>query len=384
MATATFRSPFVEYGPDASTAAGKYSAGLGKKALVVTDRNLEETGLLAGIKKSLTDADVSFTIYDKVVTEPLLEYVEEGLKVFRKNGCDLLISVGGGSCIDTAKGISVLATNSKSLADYEGRDKIPNPGIPHIAIPTTAGTGSEVTPSTTITDPGRNVKMLIMSPHLGTRFALVDPLLTVHMPQSVTASSGLDALTHALEGYISVKAHPVSDALNLSAIRLISENLPQAWSDGTNLEARSNVMTGALIAGLGFCNSSVALVHGMARPLGGHFHVPHGIANAVLLPTVTEFSIWGDPAKYAKIAEAMGENTEGLSLLDAAYLAVKAVKRLCAGLKIPTIRGLGIAKDDFEDKVEQMAQDSLVGGSSQFNPRKATLEEMMELYRLAY
>ena len=384
MTTATFRSPFVEYGPGASAAAGRYSASLGKKALVVTDRTLEEAGLLDDIKQSLADAKVSVTMYDKVLTEPLLGYVEEGLNVYRDDGCDLLISVGGGSCMDTAKGISVLATNAKSLADYEGRDKIPNPGIPHIAIPTTAGTGSEVTPSTTITDPERNVKMLIISPHVGTRFALIDPLLTVNMPQSVTASSGLDALTHAMEGYISVKAHPVTDILNLSAIRLVCENLPQAWSDGTNLEARSNMMTAAFIAGMGFSNSTVALVHGMARPLGGHFHVAHGIANAVLLPTVTEFSIWGNPAKYANIARAMGEDTQGLSLFDAAYLAVQAVKRLCAGLKVPTIRGLGIAEDDFEGKVAQMAQDSLMGGSSVFNPRKATLEETIELYRLAY
>jgi alcohol dehydrogenase class IV len=384
MATGTFRSPFVEYGPNASNSVGRYGAGLGKKALIVTDRNLEEAGLLAGIKQSLTDANLSFAMYDKVTTEPLLEYVQEGLAVFRKSECDFLVSVGGGSCIDTAKGISGLATNTGSLADYEGRDKVPNPGVAHIAIPTTAGTGSEVSPSSTITDPVRNVKMLIMSPHLGTRYALVDPLLTMDMPQSVTASSGIDALTHAMEGYISVLAHPLSDALNLTAIRLLCDNLPQAWADGTNLEARSKVMNGALIAGMGFCNSSVALVHGLARPLGGHFHVAHGIANAVLLPAVTEFSILGNPVKYATMAEAMGEKTEGLSPMDAAHLAVTAVKRLCTALKVPTIGGLGISKEDFEAKVEQMAHDSLVGGSSIFNPRKATLEEMMELYRQAY
>jgi alcohol dehydrogenase len=277
-----------------------------------------------------------------------------------------------------------LATNPGKLADYEGRDKVPNPGIPHIAIPTTAGTGSEVSPATTITDPERNVKMLLISAHLGTRVALVDPLLTVQMSQKITASSGLDALTHALEGYISVKAHPISDALNLHAIQLISENLPQAWSDGTNIEARSNMMTGSLIAGMGFCNSSVALVHGMARPLGAYFHVPHGIANAVLLPTVMEFSIWGNPKRYAKIAEAMGENTGGMSLMDSAYLAVKAVKRLSDGLQIPSIRGLGVPAEDFEKVVEQMSKDTLVGGSAPFNPRKATLEEIVELYRKAY
>jgi alcohol dehydrogenase class IV len=253
-----------------------------------------------------------------------------------------------------------------------------------VAIPTTAGTGSEVTPSAVIADSERNVKMLIMSPHLGTKIALVDPFLTVPMSQSITASTGMDALTHAIEGYISVKAHTITDTLNLHAIQLISENLPQAWADGTNIQARTNMMIGALEAGMGFCNSSVALVHGMARPLGAYFHIPHGIANAAVLPTVMEFTIWGNPRKYAEIAEAMGENTEGLSVMDSAYLAVEAVKRLADGLKIPPLRGLGISQDKFDKVVEQMSNDALVGGSAGFNPRKATPGEILELYRKAY
>lgn len=384
MTIATFMTPFVVYGLHASQSIGEYAVKFGKRPLIVTDANLNKIGLLDGIKKCLTEAGLNFVLYDGVVTEPTVEYVEVGLTLFKENRCDLLVSVGGGSCIDTAKAISILATNQGKLPDFEGMNKIQNPGTPHIAIPTTAGSGSEVSASDIITDASRNVKMLIISPHVAAKVALVDSLLTVQMPQAVTASTGMDALTHAIEAYISVKAHPITDAICLHAIQLISENLLQAWSDGKNIEARTNMMIGALEAAMGFCNSSVALVHGMARPLGAHFHIPHGIANAALLATVMEFTLLGNPRKYAKIAEAMGENTEGLSLMDSAYLAVKSVKRLADALKIPSLRGLGISEEKFNTVVEQMAKDALVGGSSQFNPRKATLEEIIELYRKAY
>jgi alcohol dehydrogenase class IV len=228
------------------------------------------------------------------------------------------------------------------------------------------------------------MKMVLMSPFLVTHLALVDPLLTVQMPQRVTASSGLDALTHAIEGYISVKAHPITDALALHAIRLISGNLCEAWTDGTNIPARTNMMIGALEAGMAFCNSSVALVHGMARPLGVYFHIPHGMANAILLPVVMEFTLPGNLRKYIDVANAMGEKTEGLSLWDAAYQSVKAVRRLVEFLKIPSLGELGISLDDFDKVAEQMSKDALTGGSAGFNPRKAVPGEVLELYRKAY
>jgi alcohol dehydrogenase class IV len=384
MIGGTFRTPFIAYGEGVSQKLGEYCMGLGKNGLIVTDAILDKIGILSGLKESLGVAKIEFTIFDQVTTEPVVKYVEEGLRVFKENRCDLLISVGGGSCIDTAKGISILATNRERLPDLEGMNRIRNPGIPHVAVPTTAGTGSEVSPTTIIADPDRNVKMLLMSPHLGTRVAIVDPLLTIQMPQHVTASSGLDALTHAIEGYVSTKAHSVTDALTLHAIQLISQNLPQAWSDGNNIAARTNMMIGALESGIGFCNSSVALVHGMARPLGAYFHVPHGLANAVLLPVVMEFTVLGNPPKFADIARAMGENTEGLSIMDAASLSVKAVKRLKEHLNIPSINGLGISLEDFNRVVEQMSKDALVGGSAGFNPRKATPKEILELYRKSF
>jgi len=383
--TYQFKAPSVIVnGPGAAKEVGSFAKGLGKRALIVTDNFLEKIGLLNDIKSLLEAAGVTFAVYDKVVSEPTMEYTEEGLKVFKEAQAEFLIAVGGGSPMDAAKAISALARNPGKMSDFMGANKIPQMGAPLIAIPTTAGTGSEVTQFTIITDIVKNVKMLIASPNIMPRVALVDPLMTLQMPQGITTATGLDALTHAIEAYVSVKAHPITDTLALQAIRLISGNLRQAWSDGGNIEARTNMMTGSLMAGLSFSNSSVALVHGMARPIGAYFHVPHGISNAALLPTVIEFSILGNPRRYADIAEAMGEVTAGLSVLDAAYLAAKAVKRLNEDLKVPTLRGLGVDEKKFNSLLNQMAADALASGSPGNNPRKATQEEIVELYRKAF
>ena len=385
MQTYQFKAPSVIVnGPGAAKEVGSFAKALGKKALIVTDNLLEKIGLLKDIKSLLEAAGVTFAVYDKVVSEPTMEYTEEGLKVFKEAQAEFLIAVGGGSPMDAAKAISALARNPGKMSDFMGANKIPQMGAPLIAIPTTAGTGSEVTQFTIITDIVKNVKMLIASPNIMPRVALVDPLMTLQMPQGITTATGLDALTHAIEAYVSVKAHPITDTLALQAIRLISENLRQAWSDGGNIEARTNMMTGSLMAGLSFSNSSVALVHGMARPIGAYFHVPHGISNASLHPTVIEFSVLGNPRRYADIAEAMGEVTAGLSVLDAAYLAAKAVKRLNEDLKVPTLRGLGVDEKKFNSLLNQMAADALASGSPGNNPRKATQEEIVELYRKAF
>jgi alcohol dehydrogenase class IV len=374
----------IANGLGAAKETGSFAKGLGRKALIVTDSHLMEIGLLKDVKNSLEAAGVSFEIFDEVVTEPILEYTEEGLKTYQKIKADFLIAVGGGSPMDTAKAISALAMNPGKMSDFEGPNKIPRPGAPLMVIPTTAGTGSEVSQFTIITDTTRNVKMLIASPYVLPRIALVDPLMTLTMPQEITAATGLDALTHAIEAYVSVKAQPITNALALHAIKLISGNLRQAWCDGSNLEARTHMMMGAMEAGLAFSNASVALVHGMARPIGAYFHVPHGISNATLLPTVIEFSVPGNPRRYADIAEAMGEVTTGLSLLDAAYLAAKAAKRLNEDLKIPTLKGLGVEENKFRSIIGQMAIDALASGSPGNNPRKATAEEIKELYLKAY
>jgi len=383
--TYQFKTPsLIVNGPGAAKEVGSLAKGLGKRALLVTDAALEKMGLLDGVKNSLEVAGISFAVYDKVVAEPTMEYTEEGLKAYREAQADFLIAVGGGSPIDAAKAIGALAANPGKISDFMGPNKIPKPGAPLIAIPTTAGTGSEVTQFTIITDPSREVKMLIASPHIMPRVALVDPLMTLQMPQRITAATGLDALTHAIEAYVSVKAQPITDTLALQAIRVIAGNLRQAWSNGDNIEARTNMMIGALQAGMAFSNSSVALVHGMARPIGAYFHVPHGMSNAALLPTVIEFSIPGNPKRYAEIAEAMGEITEGLSVLDAAYLVADAVEDLNVDLKVPTLKELGVEENKFNAIVEQMAADALTSGSPGNNPRKATKGEIVGLYRKAF
>jgi len=386
MQTYQLKTPSVLVnGPGASREVGSFAKGMGRKALIVTDVLLEKIGILIEVKNSLEVAGVAYAVYNKVVSEPTMGYAEEGLKAYQDAGADFLIAVGGGSPMDAAKAVGALAANpGRKITEFMGANKIPNPGAPVIAGPTTAGTGSEVTQFTIITDTDRDVKMLIASPMIMPKVALVDPLLTLSLPREITAATGLDALTHAIEAYVSVKAHPLTDTLALQAIRIIGANLRQAWSNGDNLEARINVMIGALQAGMAFSNASVALVHGMARPIGAYFHVAHGVSNAALLPTVIEFSIPGNPQRYADIAAALGEITEGLSLLDAAYLAAEAVERLNEDLKVPSLEELGGAEEKFGKLVEKMAEAAIASGSPGNNPRKATKEEIVELYRKAY
>jgi alcohol dehydrogenase class IV len=313
--------------------------------------------------ESLQQSGVAYAIYDGVNMEPVVEYVQEGLEAFRGNGCDCLLAVGGGSPMDTAKAISVMATNEGSIEDYIGLGKVPRKGKPVIAVPTTAGTGSEVTPFTIITDTRRDVKMLIGSPFLMPELAIVDPQLTVLLPPDVTAATGIDALTHAIEAYVSVKAQVISDVFSLAAIELIAGNLQKAWADGKNLEARENTMMGALMGGIAFSNSSVALVHGMARPIGAYFHVRHGASNAALLGTVMEFSLEGNPTRYAHIAEAMGADINGLSEMEAAKRGAEAVKKLIKDIKIPSLGELGVDKEKLDQLAPKMSEDAIASGT---------------------
>ena len=377
--------PVLVIGSGASEQVGEESRKLGgKKGLIVTDEVLLKLGILDNIQRALSQAKIQFAIYSGVFTEPTVEFVQEGLKTYKENGCDFLLAVGGGSAIDTAKAIAVMATNAGAIEDYQGLNKIPKGGAPLIAVPTTAGTGSEVTRYTIITDTKRDVKMLIGSPFLIPREAIVDPLLTLSMPRGLTAAVGIDALTHAIEAYVSVKAQPMSDIFCLSAIELISGNLRQAWSNGNNIEAREKTMLGALQAGIAFSNSSVALVHGMSRPIGAYFHVAHGVSNAALLAVVTEFSLIGSPARYARVAQAMGENVDNLTALEAADLAAKSIRRLIKDIKIPSLQELGVDKAKLDKLAPKMAEDAIASGSPANNPRQATKEEIIELYKLAY
>jgi len=360
---------------------GEQAKALGiSKALVVTDAELRRYPYVDQALSYLADAGVAADVFTGVIPEPLAPNVDAGLAAFREGECDALVAVGGGSSIDVAKSIAALARNGGRIADYEGSGKIPGPRAPLIAVPTTAGTGSEVTKNAIITDVERDVKMLIMSPCLIPDVAIVDPLLTLTLPPHITMATGIDALTHAIEAYVSRRAQPITDTLALDAIRLIAGSLRQAWANGDDLEARSKMMRGQLVAGMAFSNSSVALVHGMARPIGAHFHVPHGLSNAVLLVTVMEFSLPGNPPRFADVAEAMGENVAGLSVMAAARKAVDAVRELAEDVQVPSLRGAGVDPEKLRELAPKMARDALASGSPANNPRRATAEEIVALY----
>jgi len=373
--------PTIQFGLNAAEEAGTEAKRLGaSKAMVVTDSALSSLGTIEPIVNSLKSAGVNTVMYDGVNSEPTLIHVSEGLDILKKENCDIIVACGGGSPIDAAKAISAMAANPGKIEDYMGLGKLEKPCVPLIAVPTTAGTGSEATVFTIITDTNRDVKMLIGSPFLMPVAALVDPLLTLKMPRGITAGTGLDALTHAIEAYVSVKAQPMSDVMALSAIGLLSEYLPQAWANPDNVEARSQTLLGALQAGIAFSNSSVALVHGMSRPVGANFHVPHGVSNAALLGVVMRFSLIGAPDRYADIAEALGLQVDGLTAMEAAMTGAEAVQDLIELLEVPTLSNLGVEKDKLDKLVSKMADDAIASGSPGNNPRKATKDEIIQLY----
>jgi alcohol dehydrogenase class IV len=355
----------------------------GGKVLVVTDGNVRATPLAGAVIEQLTGAGLLRGVFSDIPGEPTTTEVERGLAALRAAGADTVVAVGGGSVIDTAKAVAVMATNGGSIMDYKGPNKLQRPKLPLVAVNTTAGTGSEVTRFAIITDPVTSVKMLLADPRLIPDVAIDDPLLTVTCPPLITASTGLDALTHAIESYISLRATPLSDVLALSAIRRIGQSLRAAFRNGEDLRARTAMHIASLEAGMSFSNASVALVHGMARPIGAYFHKAHGISNAVLLPHVMAWSIPGAPARFAQIANALGVEAAGPSEIVASQRAVSEVRALCRDLEIPGLSGLGIEPDKLMALAPTMAQDALDSGSPGNNPRVPTVEEIVALYRQA-
>jgi alcohol dehydrogenase class IV len=355
----------------------------GGNVLVITDANVRATPVAGKVIEQLSGAGILRGVFADIPGEPTTIEVEKGLAALRGAKADTVVAIGGGSVIDTAKAVATVATNGGSIADYKGANKITTPKLPLIAVNTTAGTGSEVTRFSIITDPVTSVKMLIADPHLIPDVAIDDPLLTVTCPPLVTASTGLDALTHAIESYVSIRATALSDILALSAIRKIGRSLRAAFRNGEDLDARTLMHVASLEAGMSFSNASVALVHGMARPIGAYFHKAHGISNAVLLPHVMEWSIAGAPGRFADIARALGVETAGLGEAQAAERAVALVRALCRDLRIPGLTGLGIDPDKLMALAPTLAKDALDSGSPDNNPRVPTADEIVELYRRA-
>ncbi|RUS53086.1 alcohol dehydrogenase [Kurthia sp. 3B1D] len=379
----TVHSPAkIVYGNGAFQTLGDHAQKLGTTALIISDPIMEDLGVVAQCAAHLKQASVAYT---GVTSEPLDVYVNEGLALLREHQCDVIVSIGGGSCIDTAKAISVVATNRGYIGDYmHGATPITELPIPHIAIPTTAGTGSEATDVTVITNTAEDIKMMIKDAAFMPDVALVDAQLTVSSPRHITAATGVDAMSHAIESLLSRKAHPFSNQLALSAIELITANLLPAYRDGHNLAAREAMSLGSLQAGMAFSNASVALVHGMSRPIGALFHVPHGISNAMLLPAVLEFSKENCTPQLAKMAPFFIEQTADLSEEELAEEVIQAVKALCRSLDIPNLKGYGIEESAFYAAIPKMVVDAIASGSPANNPRIPTEEELAQLYKDVY
>ena len=356
-----------------------------QRVLLVTDSGMMQLGPAREIAAMLDDSGVTVTIFDRVQPDPTDKNVADGLALYRSEGCQALIAAGGGSPIDAAKAISVLTTNSSPLSQYAGYHKVARAGAPLIAIPTTAGTGSEATKVSVITDTERDVKMMILSVHLLPTVALVDYELTLSMPASLTAAVGVDTLTHGIEAYVSRKAHGMTDPLALSCIQLVAKHLRTAYREPNNHEARAGMMLAACQGGMAFANSSVCLVHGMSRPIGAVFHVPHGLSNAVLLPTVTQFSWPSSVERYATVARLLGCCPFHLPDTQAAESLVVGLQQLNADLSVPRLRECrGVEETRFRTLLPTMAADALASGSPQNNPRVPTAEEIVSLYEMAW
>lgn len=375
----------VIYGRDTFREVGRQAKTLGTKALIVSDPVMENIGLVARCEQYLREAGLPLATYTRVDTEPTDVHVKEALDVCRSEQCDVIVAIGGGSSIDAAKAVAVMMTNEGTISDYVGNAKMfTKKPVPLIAIPTTAGTGSEVTKVTVIIDTKTDVKMMISQPALLPAVAIVDPLLTVSCPPSVTAATGVDALCHSIEAYISRRAHPVTDVLALSAIEAIIGHLRRAYENGQDIEAREKMAIAAMKAGMAFSNASVTLVHGMSRPIGALFHVPHGVSNAMLLPGVLEFTKESATERLAVIARLINPQLKDVSNAEAADALVEEVKQLCRDLHIPNMKTWGIDKTAFDKAVDKMAADALASGSPSNNPRVPTHEEIVALYHICY
>jgi alcohol dehydrogenase class IV len=338
------------------------------RPLVVSDPNCARIPEVAA-----TVAALGGRLFADVPGEPTTENVAAGVVALRELSADGVVGIGGGAALDTAKSVAVMAANPGGIADYMGIDKVPRARLPLILAPTTAGTGSEVTRYVAITEPSSNVKMLIGDWKLLADVAVVDPLLCVGAPPAVTASAGVDALTHAIEAYVSRRRTPTTDLFALGALRQLYPNLRQAFADGADLAAREVTAIGALHAGVAFGNASVALVHGMSRPIGAYFHVPHGLANAMLLPAVTAWSIEGAPERYRDVASELG--------LASADELPAALERLGHDLRIPRLADV-VDAAELRRLAPRMAQDALASGSPGNNPRVPTEAEIVQLYEM--
>lgn len=350
------------------------------KPLVVSDKGMTALGYTARLTELLGDAGISSVVYDGTVPNPTDTNVAEGLAVYKDNQCDMLISLGGGSAHDCCKAIGLVATSGGSIHQYEGLDQAKAPLPPYIAVNTTAGTASEMTRFTIITNTSNHVKMAIVDWRVTPDVAINDPELMVDMPPSLTAATGMDALTHAVEAYVSTAATPITDACALQAISLIGKYLRKAVARGDDMEARDRMAYAEYLAGMAFNNASLGYVHAMAHQLGGFYNLPHGVCNALLLPHVCRVNMIARTERFADIAEALGEVTDGLSEREAALLAIDSIQTLSQDVGIPqSLSELGVKEEDIDTMVENAQKDVC----RLTNPRKLSNAEVAAVFRAA-
>lgn len=353
----------------------------GSKVFLVTDKGLVKAGIVDQVTALLKNAELEYVVFDEVLPNPRDTDCHRAAAVAREHGVDMLVGLGGGSAMDTAKAVGTLLTHEGHIRDFYGVNKLERPITPLICVPTTAGTGSEATSFSVITDTETKVKECIFDGRIAPKAAILDPELTISMPKSITAATGMDALTHAIEAYVCTIADPITDALALYAIETIVKYLPLAVENGSDLEARKQMLVGSLIAGMAFGNSDLGGVHAMAEPLGGLYDTPHGVANAMFLPIVFAFNISADVHKHAIVAQRLGVNPDGKTLEETALAGADLLKKLSERIGIPKLKDLGyVNPDDFEF----LAEGATKNICNATNPRKAKKEDYLQLFHDAY
>ena len=353
------------------------------KVFIATDKGIVSTGIIDKIKTGLDQGGIDYIVYDELIPDPTIEVVDEAAEVLRKSGADVVLAVGGGSPIDTAKAMCMLQTHEGSVREYlfGGSKQVTKEIMPLVCIPTTAGTGSEMTAASVITNNQEKTKVSVTHENLIPKMAFIDPDLQMGMPPFITATTGMDALTHAIESYVSLNAEPISDAMGIAAIKMISDNIRLAVANGNNKEARTNMAIASTIAGVAFMNGGLGVVHGIAQTIGAVAHVAHGVANSLLLPYCMERNVVGNLEKFKNIAVAMGENVDGLSERDAAQAAIKAVFQLAEDLKVPMkLKDVGVTIEMFPEIIQGTMEYRMLG----INPCKLKASDVNDILERAF
>lgn len=356
---------------------------MGNKAFIVTGKHVAVSDMMKQLTALLDENGIGCVIFDGITGEPTDTMIENGVEMLKSSGCDFIIGIGGGSPLDSAKAIAAMAVNEGSIADYNGKE-ITGEILPLAAIPTTAGTGSEATKFTVITDSEKGIKMLLKGDVLVPKLAIVDSSFTVGAPKSVTSATGLDALTHAVEAYTSRKAFSMTDTLAVSAVKRIMKYLPIAYKEPDNSLAREQMSIAALEAGICINNSSVTIVHGMSRPIGALFHVPHGMSNAMLLKECLSFAVSGAYEKFANLGRETGVASDSDSDKTAAEKFIDSLQSICDVCEIPTLEQYGIDRDEYYSKISKMATDAVASGSPANTVKEVTVDDCIEIYKKLY